>query len=54
MGAIFDVANFVSTPLGTIFAIAAVTVFYDCFLFLWEVGHRLRITKPLAESAPEL
>jgi len=54
MGAILDVANFVSTPLGTIFAIAAVTVFYDCFLFLWEVGHRLRITKPLAESAPEL
>jgi hypothetical protein len=55
MGAILDVANFVSTPLGAIFAIAAVTLFYDCFLFLREVGHhRLRTTKPLAESAPEL
>jgi hypothetical protein len=53
MGAILDVANFVSTPLGAIFAIAAVTLFYDCFLFLREVGpHRLRITMPLADRRP--
>ena len=50
VGTLLDVANFVSTPLGAIFAIAAVTLFYDCFLFLRAVGpHRLRITKPFAE-----
>ena len=50
MGAIFDLVNYVQTPLGAIFAIAAVAVFY-----FWAVDlRRLWSAKRLAELAPGL
>ena len=47
MGAILDFVGYVQTPLGAVWAIAAVAVFY-----FWAVDlHRLRSVKRLAESA---
>ena len=48
MGAILDLVGYVQTPLGAVFAIAAVAVFY-----FWAVDlRRLWSAKRLAESAP--
>jgi hypothetical protein len=50
LGGILDLVGYVQTPLGAVFAIAAVAVFY-----FWAVDlHRLWSAKRLAESAPGL
>jgi hypothetical protein len=50
LGAILDLMGYVQTPLGAVFVIAAVAVFY-----FWAVDlRRLWSAKRLAESAPSL